>query len=72
LERAVQDPDTLAELGVDPDDDLLECEDMLGIGRAAFDDDEALYAAVAERADGCLRVRSAALWSAMASTTTTT
>jgi hypothetical protein len=47
-ERAVQDPDTLAELGVDPDDDFLECEDMLGVGRVAFGDDEVLYAALAE------------------------
>lgn len=46
-ERAVRDPDTLAELGVDPDDDFLLCEAMLSVGRAAFDADEDFFAAVA-------------------------
>ncbi|MEV8514643.1 DUF4240 domain-containing protein [Dactylosporangium sp. NPDC051484] len=45
-ERALRDPDTLAELGIDPDDDFLECEDMLSVGQAAFDEDEDFYAAV--------------------------
>ncbi|SDS81889.1 DUF4240 domain-containing protein [Actinoplanes derwentensis] len=45
-ERALQDPDTLAELGVDPDDDFLECEDMLGVGRRAFGEEEAFYRAL--------------------------
>ena len=27
-ERAVADPDSLADLGLDPDDDFLECEDI--------------------------------------------
>ena len=45
-ERALRDPDTLAELGIDPDDDFLECERMLSIGRAAFDQDTDFYAAV--------------------------
>ncbi len=45
-ERALRDPDTLAELGIDPDDDFLECEDMLGVGHAAFDRDEDFYAAI--------------------------
>jgi hypothetical protein len=44
-ERALRDPDTLAELGIDRDDDFLECEDLLGVGRAAFDADEDFYAA---------------------------
>jgi hypothetical protein len=35
-ERALRDPDTLAELGVDPDDDFLECEDLLSVGAAAL------------------------------------
>ncbi|MFI5914792.1 DUF4240 domain-containing protein [Dactylosporangium sp. NPDC051541] len=51
-ERALQAPDTLADLGVDPEDDYLECESMLGVGVAAFDDDEDFYAALkAARAD---------------------
>ncbi|WP_041834153.1 DUF4240 domain-containing protein [Actinoplanes sp. N902-109] len=46
-EEVVQIPDTLADLGIDPDDDFLECEDMLNVGRAAFgNDDEAFHAAV--------------------------
>ncbi|WP_432989074.1 DUF4240 domain-containing protein [Dactylosporangium sp. CA-233914] len=45
-ERAVRDPDTLAELGIDPDDDFLGCQHMLSVGRAAFDEDEAFYAAL--------------------------
>jgi hypothetical protein len=45
-ERAVQDPDTLAGLDIDPDDDFLECEDMLGVGRGAFDQDDEFYAAL--------------------------
>ncbi|WP_433797665.1 DUF4240 domain-containing protein [Actinoplanes sp. CA-252034] len=45
-ERAVEDPDTLGELGIDPDDDFLEGEDMLGVGRAAFDSAEDFYAAL--------------------------
>ncbi|GAA2365053.1 DUF4240 domain-containing protein [Dactylosporangium salmoneum] len=45
-ERALRDPDTLAELGMDPDDDFLECEDMLYVGRAAFERVEDFYAAV--------------------------
>lgn len=44
-ERALADPDTLAELGVDPDDDFLECEEMLSVGSAAFDEDEEFFAA---------------------------
>ncbi|MFC4065858.1 DUF4240 domain-containing protein [Actinoplanes subglobosus] len=45
-ERALQDPDTLAELDIDPDDDFLECEDMLGAGRGAFGEDDEFYAAL--------------------------
>ncbi|GIG01141.1 DUF4240 domain-containing protein [Catellatospora citrea] len=45
-EQALQDPDTLAELGIDPDDDFLECEEMLGVGRAAFGEDTDYYIAV--------------------------
>lgn len=45
-ERALQDPDTLADLGIDPDDDFLECEGMLSAGRAAFDRNEDYYAAL--------------------------
>jgi hypothetical protein len=45
-EQALRDPDTLAGLGIDPDDDFLECEDMLGIGRRAFGRNDDFYAAV--------------------------
>ena len=45
-EQALRDPDTLAELGIDPDDDFLECESMLSVGRAPFDQDEDFYTAV--------------------------
>ncbi|GIE81846.1 hypothetical protein Aph02nite_77960 [Actinoplanes philippinensis] len=45
-ERALENPDTLAELGIDPDDDFLEGEDMLSVGRAAFAGDEDFHAAV--------------------------
>ena len=45
-ERAVADPDSLADLALDPDDDFLECEDMLSVGDAAFDDEEDFYAAL--------------------------
>jgi hypothetical protein len=44
-ERALRDPDTLADLGIDPEDDFLECEDMLSVAAAAFDEDEDFYAA---------------------------
>lgn len=47
-ERSVADPDSLADLAIDPDDDMIECEDMLGAaGRAhaaATGDDEAFWA----------------------------
>jgi hypothetical protein len=46
-ERAVHHPDSLAELGLDPDDDYLECEEMLSAGVAAFDDDEDYFEALA-------------------------
>jgi hypothetical protein len=46
-ERALRDPDTLAELGIDPDDAFLMCESMLLVGRAAFDEDADFFAAVA-------------------------
>ncbi|GAA1536441.1 DUF4240 domain-containing protein [Dactylosporangium maewongense] len=45
-ERALRDPDTLAELGIDPDDDFLLCESMLSVGRAAFDEDADFFDAV--------------------------
>ncbi|GAA3455374.1 DUF4240 domain-containing protein [Dactylosporangium matsuzakiense] len=45
-ERAIADPDTLAGLGVDPDDDYLECESMLSAGEAAFDDPDDFFAAL--------------------------
>ncbi len=43
-ERAVADPDSLADAGVDPDDDMVECEDVLAAaskahGRATGDDE---------------------------------
>ncbi|MET7396839.1 DUF4240 domain-containing protein [Dactylosporangium sp. NPDC005572] len=51
-ERALRDPDTLAELGVDPDDDFLECEDLLSVGAAAFDSHDDFFAAtMAARAE---------------------
>lgn len=35
-ERALADPDSLAGQGVDPDDDMVECEDILGVASSAY------------------------------------
>jgi hypothetical protein len=50
-ERAVADPDFLASAGVDPDDDMVECEDILGAASTAYarqtGDEEAFWDALA-------------------------
>jgi hypothetical protein len=36
-ERALDAPDSLSDVGVDPDDDMVECEDVLGAARTAYE-----------------------------------
>jgi len=54
-EQALLDPDSLAGLGVDPDDDMVECEDILGVASSAYaaatGDDEGFWAVAAPARD---------------------
>ncbi|MFG1677402.1 DUF4240 domain-containing protein [Micromonospora sp. NPDC049282] len=54
-EQAVADPDSLAGVGVDPDDDLVECEEMVAAAgdahAASTGDDEAFWEAL-EQTEG--------------------
>ncbi|GLI00268.1 DUF4240 domain-containing protein [Phytohabitans aurantiacus] len=49
-EQALADPDSLADVGVDPDDDVIECESMLAAASHAYaettGDDEAFWEAL--------------------------